>query len=127
MSQLALVNGAPVTGHSITFATLSEFECIAQILIVPDAPPFGSEIEVEQPTSVNVIVEPSLDGKPLSSTKKAQLEVLEQISIVPGDRIVTPALLQCPVHLAKTTTSSPTQLVTSFHPLLLQRFGMFSI
>jgi hypothetical protein len=88
--ELALVNGAPVTGHSLTFGNLSEFERVTNLLDGSDAPPFGSEIAVEEPTSVNMVVEPSLDGKPLSTTRKAQLQILKQFSIVQGDSIVIP-------------------------------------
>ena len=87
---LALVNGAPITAHSLTFSNANEFRRITELLKGPDAPPFGSEIEIELPSSVNVIVQPSLDSKPLSSTRKAQLAVLKKFSIIPGDDIVIP-------------------------------------
>ena len=48
----------------------------------PDAPPFGSEIEIERPLAVNMIVVASLDEKPISSKRQKQLDILRKFSII---------------------------------------------
>ena len=78
---LALVNGAPVTTHSLTFSDKSEFTKILDLLEGPNPPPFGSEIEIKPPLSLNMKVTKTLDGKPLSQTRSKQLKKLKALSL----------------------------------------------
>ena len=76
---LALVNGAPITMHSLTF---ENEEYLQELIhkIQQQNLPFGSEIEIETPSAVNVIVQESLDDKPLTRKRKQQLQLLRDIS-----------------------------------------------
>ena len=99
---LALVNGAPVTMHSLTFDDPQKYQAILdEIEELRDSQgnplPFGSEIEIEEPLAVNVVMEKSLDGKPLSRKRKLQMEKLAQFSAAYGidndhnsDKIILP-------------------------------------
>ena len=64
--ELALVNGAPVSLHSITFASIEEQSRVDRLISGDDAMPFGAVIDVEEPLSINVNIHETLDGKPLS-------------------------------------------------------------
>ena len=77
---LALVNGAPLEAHSVTFASSEEQLCIHNLLQSSDCPSFGEEIEIQEPISVNFIVIPSLDGKQISSIRKRQLSALSTLT-----------------------------------------------
>ena len=77
---LALVNGTPLRAHSITFSTLEELQRIQELLEGPNAPPYGSEIEIKEPLSVNFVVLPSLDDKPVSEVRKCQLAALQKLT-----------------------------------------------
>lgn len=79
--QLALVNGAPLLCHSLTFADAADFERVQALLESNDAPPYGSEIIISEPAAVNMVVLPSLDDKPPSSHRKEQLDLLRKFSI----------------------------------------------
>lgn len=79
--ELALVNGSPVTTHSLTFADQEKHQFLLDHLNGHSAPPFGTEIEVEIPVSVNMIIEPTLDGKPMTNKRKKQFEQLKGFSI----------------------------------------------
>jgi hypothetical protein len=86
---LALVNGAPITLHSLTWDDEKEFIRIQELTKEDSALPFGSEIEIAQPLAINVAVDKSLDGKPVSRRRQLQLNQLQQFSIV-EDKIVLP-------------------------------------
>jgi len=73
---LALVNGTPGTLHSLVLSELEQ-ERIEECMMNQ---PYGSEIEIEEPVFVNVSIQKSLDGKPISSKRQRQLEVLQSIS-----------------------------------------------
>ena len=79
--ELALVNGTPIKAHSLTFATEEELHRVQNLLQARDAPSFGTEIEIEQPLSVNFVVIPSLDGKPVSALRSAQMDMLRTITM----------------------------------------------
>ena len=89
-NDLAMVNGSPLKGHSLTLADKEEHDRIVELLKGSDAPPFGSEIEIQEPAAINMIVEPSLDGQPLSTLRKAQLAELKKHSLFRGKEIVVP-------------------------------------
>ena len=73
---LALVNSAPITLHSLTFTSLEELDRVNELTTGPNKLPFGSEIEIEQPLSVNVAIDLSLDNKPVSTKRRQQLDQL---------------------------------------------------
>jgi hypothetical protein len=76
--ELALVNGSPVTCHSLTFADDAEFQRVQDLILGADPPPFGSEIVIDVPASVNVQIEPTLDQKPISLRRQRQLDMMIQ-------------------------------------------------
>ena len=86
---LALVNGAPITLHSLTWDDEKEFIRIQELTKEDSALPFGSEIEIAQPLAINVAIDKSLDGKPVSTRRQLQLNQLQKFSIV-EDEIVLP-------------------------------------
>ena len=86
---IALVNGAPISLHSLTFENALEHERVSKLISGPNALPCGSIINIERPLSVNVEVEEALDGKPVTARRRDQLNVLKSFSIV-EDRIVLP-------------------------------------
>ena len=49
---LALVNGAPMTTHSLTFSDPNEFHRIQSLSSGPNALPFGTEIEIDVPLAL---------------------------------------------------------------------------
>ena len=81
--ELALVNGSPVTAHSLTFVNQDEHRRLLDYLDGPLAPPYGTEIEIEAPLSANMAIQPTLDGKPMTKKRSEQLEQLRKLSIVP--------------------------------------------
>ena len=89
--QLALVNGAPVSLHSVTFATIEEQNRIDQLISGEDAMEFGSVIDVEELLSVNVEIQQSLDDKPISNKRKQQLQNLQAFSME-KEKIVIPLM-----------------------------------
>jgi hypothetical protein len=80
----ALVNGSPLISHSLTFDTPDKFAKIVQHIEDMKAQgrdiPYGSEIIVDQPLAVNFIIQPTLDGKPVSTKRQKQLTKLCEIS-----------------------------------------------
>ena len=79
---LGLVNGAPLELHSLTFSSGEEYGRLMELLNSQECPPHGSEIEVDEPLSVNVRVIPSLDGnKALSPTRERQMHHLRKLSL----------------------------------------------
>ncbi|MGL5936289.1 MAG: DUF1810 family protein, partial [Cetobacterium sp.] len=78
-NNVALVNGAPLISHSLTFETPDAFDKIMQH-IEENNIPFGSEIVIDMPLAVNFIVEPTLDNKPISAKRRRQLNKLRAIS-----------------------------------------------
>ena len=66
-----LVNGSPLTAHSLTFSEESQYNDILQHIedmkTMGSPIPYGSEIIVPEPLAVNVVLTESLDGKPVSS------------------------------------------------------------
>ena len=78
---LALVNGAPVTTHSLTFQSEKEFCRVLSLVQGAAKQTFGTEVIIEEPLSVNVRMNKSLDGKPLSTKRKLQLKELKKWSL----------------------------------------------
>ena len=76
---VALVNGAPLTTHSLTFANQSDYNHLLSTLQNNDLP-FGTEVEIEEPLAVNMIINGSLDNKPISQKRQQQLNRLRKIS-----------------------------------------------
>jgi hypothetical protein len=65
-SEMALVNSAPITLHSLNFSNPKEYQWIVGLITGPQALPYGTEIEIDPPLSVNVKISPSLDDKEIS-------------------------------------------------------------
>ena len=78
---LALVNGAPLITHSLTFDNSIDIEIIKRATVGTDKKPYGSEIEVSEPLSINMIVPESFDGKPISDKRRSQLKELQKLSM----------------------------------------------
>ena len=76
---LALVNGSQLTLHSLTHEDVSAKRKIAAHIKASNLP-YGSEIVIDQPLSVNVRVEERLDDKEPSSKRNTQLEELRKYS-----------------------------------------------
>jgi hypothetical protein len=89
--ELALVNGAPISLHSITFETVEEQIRVDNLISGDNALKFGSIIDVEEPLSVNVDINKSLDGKSISRRRKQQLQTLQHFSM-DNSKIVIPLL-----------------------------------
>ena len=87
--ELALVNGSPMRCHSLIFTTPEEYDLATALHATL---PFGSEIEINQPIAVNMAISESLDGKPVSSKRKAQLHQLKKFSILPSDQEIVISL-----------------------------------
>jgi hypothetical protein len=86
---LALVNGSPATLHSLSYDPLShEPARIYNLTHGHDAKPYGEEIEVETPLSVNVQMEQALDGRPISTKRRLQLKQLAKMSVVHGSIVI---------------------------------------
>ena len=87
-----MVNGAPMTTHSLTFANPEQYDKIKQLTEGPDALPHGSEIILDDPPlAVNMIIDPSLDDKPVTSRRQRQLDALREYSLPDyPDKIVVP-------------------------------------
>ena len=79
--ELALANGTPAVAHSLTFSDWTEHSRVFDLLNGPNPPPPGTEIEIDVPLAVNVRIQESLDGKPLSTRRKQQMEALKAFSI----------------------------------------------
>jgi hypothetical protein len=81
---LGFVNGSPLTTHSLTFSEESHYNDILQHIEDMKSKgcpiPYGSEIVVPEPLAVNVVIAESLDGKPVSSKWKQQLDQLHVLS-----------------------------------------------
>ena len=103
-TSLALVNGAPTTTHSLTFTDHQELERIQSLINGPNMKPFGSIITIEQPASVNLRVNVTLDGKAISTKRQQQLLQLKKISL-PIDNTIHFATDQPSPSSAKTTIS----------------------
>ena len=78
---LSLVNGAPFVTHSISFENALDLDIIKGHINGPNKLPYGSEIEVQEPISLNMIVPESFDGKPISDKRRLQLNELQKFSI----------------------------------------------
>ena len=93
--ELALVNGAPMRCHSLTFESPEDFNHVQDNVRGESQLPFGSEIEISEPLSVNMAICESLDDKPVSFNRRAQLNQLRKFSIGPeGGEIVIPITKQ---------------------------------
>jgi len=89
--EVALVNGAPIRTHSLTFSDHSEHNRIRSLTEGKDALPFGTEIEILEPLSVNMEICQSLDQKEVSTKRQKQLDQLRKLSISTSDsKIVIP-------------------------------------
>ena len=104
---LALVNGAPMTAHSLTFCDPNEFERVQSMTSGPNALPFGSEIEIDVPLALNMVVSASLDNREISTHRKHQLDQLKKLSIDPNSNDIV-------IPLTKTMKSSKTTTDTKF-------------
>ena len=82
--ELALVNGAPMVTHSLSFSNQEAFNHILDVIEGENPPEFGSEIEIDPPLAVNMVVSQSLDNKPVSRKRQKQLEQLKKFSILPN-------------------------------------------
>jgi hypothetical protein len=80
---LGVVNGCPSTQHSLTFSDPEEHDRVMSLISGPTALPFGSEITIKTPHSVNILINPCLDSRPMSSKRKRQLQQLKPFSILP--------------------------------------------
>jgi len=126
---LALVNGAPVKTHSLTFTDEENYTAILEWLSSDNAPPFGTEIEVPTPLSVNVEILPSLDGKPISTKRQQQLSELKKHSIfVPastgldGDSLDNntnehPLVIPITTTMVKNSTTKDTYMYQTYNPI----------
>ena len=81
---MALVNGAPITTHSLSYSDRQEYDRILGLTQGPDALPFGSEIEIDTPLAANMIMNKSLDDKEVSEYRQMQLDHLKVFSIFSG-------------------------------------------
>lgn len=70
-----------MTMDSLTFQDEEEYNRIRQLTEGKDRLPYGSEIEVSVPSSLNVEVCQSLDNKQPSKQRQKQLEKLMEYSI----------------------------------------------
>lgn len=77
--ELALVNGAPISMHSLTFSSKQEHDTIKARILQGDFN-YGDEIVIDTPACVSVEVSQSLDGKPVSKRRQSQLQVLQKLS-----------------------------------------------
>jgi hypothetical protein len=77
--ELALVNGAPVIMHSLTFSTKQEHVIVRERIMRGDFK-YGDEIVIDIPACVNVEVNRSLDGKEVTKRHQSQLDVLQKLS-----------------------------------------------
>ena len=78
-NNLALVNGTQIKMHSLTLQDNSTYKHILSQAQLQDLP-FGSEIEIDPPLAVNVVVVKHLDGKNISNKRAEQLNVLCNLS-----------------------------------------------
>ena len=114
---IALVNGSPLITHSLTFEQKSHYHKIIEhinTMRVNGTPvPHGSEILVPQPLAVNVIVQETLDGKPISKKRKQQLDKLRVISrsynVDPKNRAI---IIPLTTAMAKSTGESSSKYFT---------------
>ena len=83
-NSLGLANGTPVVCHSLVLREGSiKMREITELLDGPNAPPYGSEIILnEPPIAINFKLQTGLDGKEPSRVKKRQLEELRRHSIL---------------------------------------------
>ena len=80
-----------MTTHSLTFDDIEEYNRIQALVSGDRALPFGSEIEIEEPLSLNMKIDTSLDGKSISRRRQQQLNELRKFSILRLDEdIVVP-------------------------------------
>jgi hypothetical protein len=77
----ALVNSAPITLHSLSVDDCHELERIQTLTTGENKLPFGSEIEIQEPLSINVIIDESLDGKDITPKRNEQLKQLMEFSL----------------------------------------------
>ena len=75
--ELSIVNGTPVTGHSLTMHDKDTFDTILEQLGNLD---YGSEVEIEEPLAVNFSFDLALDGKKISKKRQCQLNCLKKYS-----------------------------------------------
>ena len=87
--EIGLVNGLQVELDSLTLSNEDNRRNIEALSQGFDALPFGSEIEINRPLSVNVKISETLDDKPLTSRRTRQIDVLRSCSIE-NDSIVIP-------------------------------------
>ena len=76
---LALVNGSPINLHSVVLAKGQSLDKVIQDALAKGLP-FGSEIEIDPPFALNIIIEEKLDGKPLTGKRRRQLKKLKHLS-----------------------------------------------
>ena len=78
---LSLVNGAPLFTNSLLFENSLDLEIIKRSINGPNKLPYGSEIEVNEPASLNMLVQEKFDGKPISDKRRLQLKQLQKLSM----------------------------------------------
>ena len=76
---IALVNASQLKTHSLTLANEKKYQDVLRYIEDQNIP-FGSEIEIDPPVAVNMIVVQELDGKPLSTRRKKQMAKLQTFS-----------------------------------------------
>ena len=90
--QLGLVNGTPVETHSLRFSSSDEYNRVMAVITQGETLlPFGSEIEIDPPFSVNVCIPTSLNGKTVSEKRKQQIKILRKHSL-DKNKIIIPLL-----------------------------------
>ena len=89
--ELALVNGTPITMHSMTLANQDEHERVNKLLYGENPLQYGQEVAIEQPLCIYVEVNETMDGKELTAKRSAQLQKLRTLSCA-GDKIVIPMM-----------------------------------
>ena len=86
-NNLGLANGTPVKLHSLTFGTDDQLQAVMSEI---RNKPSGSVITLtEPPLAVNVAIPSLFDQKnAVSQKKKAQLDILQKLSVVKGETVI---------------------------------------
>jgi hypothetical protein len=86
---LALVNGSSAILHSFNFSDGIEYQRIHDLVHGKSSPPYGTIIDTESPTTLNMEINQTLDNKPPSTRRLQQMAELQKHSII-TDNIVIP-------------------------------------